>query len=152
ADAEAPVEVDAGLDRDDVAGGKHVARLGREARRLVHVEPQPVAEAVAHRAAERARVDDAPGERVGLDARDAGVDAVERALLRGENRRVRLLRLAVERAGRERARVVRRVAADRAAGVDHDELAGADLPVAGTRVRPRARRAGADDRLERLRL
>src|SRR5205814_6975069 len=49
---------------------------------------------------------------------------------------------------RERARVVRGVTADRAAGVDHDELARADLAVAGACVWPRTGGPRADDRLE----
>src|SRR5205809_564679 len=65
-----------------------------------------------------------------------------------EDGRVDLLRLAVERAGRERPRVVGGVALDRAPGVDHDELAGTDLAVARPRVRARAGRARSDDRLE----
>ena len=113
------------------------------------VEAEPVPEAVAERARERARVDDAARERVRVDAGDAGADAVERRLLRAQHGVVRLLRLAVDRPGRERPRVVGRVAADRRARVDDDELAGADLAVACTRVRARAGRPGADDRLER---
>src|SRR5207245_3518186 len=57
--------------------------------------------------------------------------------------------LAVERAGRERARVVGCVAVHGAAGVDDHELAGPDLPFAGAGMRARTGRPGADDRLER---
>src|SRR5205085_10999569 len=132
---EAAVGVDARLDRDDVAGHEDVARLAGKPRALVDVEAETVAEAVPHRAVELALVDDAARERVGVDAGEAGADAVERALLREQNGVVRLLGLAVERAGRERARVVGGVAADRAAGVDDDELAGADRAFSRARVR-----------------
>ena len=54
ADAEAAVEVDARLDGDDVAGRERVGALGGEARRLVHVEAEPVAEPVAEGAREAA--------------------------------------------------------------------------------------------------
>ena len=93
--------------------------------------------------------DDAARGRVGVDAGHAGADRVEPRLLRREHDVVRLAHLAVELAGGERPRVVGDVAADAAAGVDHDELAGLDDAVACARVRPRAGRAGADDRLER---
>src|SRR6202022_2265362 len=44
--------VDARFDRDDVAGGEHVARLLGQARILVDEEPDPVPEAVAEGLAE----------------------------------------------------------------------------------------------------
>ena len=72
-------------------------RLGREPRRLVDVEAEAVPEPVAERPGERARLDDAARGRVGLDARHAGPDRVERRLLRGEHDLVRLAHLAVER-------------------------------------------------------
>ena len=52
-DAEPAREVDARLDGDDVAGGERVGALGGEPRRLVDLQPEPVAEAVAERARER---------------------------------------------------------------------------------------------------
>ena len=88
------VEVDARLDRDDVAGHEDVGRLGREARSLVHVEAETMAEAVPHRAGERALVDHAARERVGVDAGETGADAVERGLLCEQHGLVDLLRLA----------------------------------------------------------
>ena len=113
------------------------------------VEPEPVAEAVAERAGEVAPLDHVPRGRVGVDAGHAGADRVEPRLLRREHDVVRLPHLVVELAGGERARVVGDVAVDVAAGVDHDELARLDHAVARARVRPRAGRARADDRLER---
>ena len=108
-----------------------------------------MAEPVAERPGERALLDDARAQRVGVDRRQVGADRLERGELRGEHDLVRLLRLVVERTGRERARVVGCVAVDGAAGVDHDELAGLDRPVGRARVRSRSGRPGADDRLER---
>src|SRR4029453_17877859 len=98
---------------------------------------------------ERAVLDDVAREQVGLDAGEPGADAVERGELRGEDGLVGLLRLAVERAGREGARVGGRVAVDRAPRVDDYELARADLAVAGGCVGAGPRGAGTDDRLER---
>src|SRR5438270_13457960 len=46
-DAAEARKVDAGLDRDHVADLEHVARLGRESRRLVDRETDAVTEAVA---------------------------------------------------------------------------------------------------------
>ncbi len=104
----------------------------------MHVEAETVAEPVAHRAAKRARVDHVAGEGVRLDAGDAGADTAERRILGKLHDFVRLAQLLVERAGRERARVVGRVPADRAACVDDDELVLPDFPVTGAAVRLRA--------------
>ena len=79
-----PGQVDPGLDRDDVARLERVGRLGREPRRLVHGEPDPVAEAVAEVLAEAGGRDLVARERVGLDAGHAGPDARARLLLRRE--------------------------------------------------------------------
>src|SRR4051794_5044346 len=148
-DAEAALEVDARLDGDDVARDERVGRLSREARRLVDVEAETVAEPVAERALERRRVDHVARERIRLDTGDAGADAVESGLLRGEHDVVRLPHLAVDTAGGERARVVRGVTVDDAAGIDDDELAPADHAVARAAVWLRPGRARADDELER---
>ena len=112
------------------------------------VEAEAVTEAVAERPVEVAAVDDVARGGVHLDARRAGADRGEACLLRGENDRVRLCEFAVELSGRERPRVVGDVAADVRAGVDDDELARLYHLVACSRVRVRAGRAGADDRLE----
>ena len=102
ADPEAAADVDARLDRDDVAGSERVGALGREARRFVDVEAEAVAEAVAERAREGAAVDDGARGGVGVDAGHAGANRVEARLLRRENDRVRLLHLP-RRARRSRA-------------------------------------------------
>ncbi len=114
------------------------------------IEAEAVAEPVAERSCERAALDDVARRRVCVDAGHAGPDRFEPGQLRGEHDVVRLPQLAVELAGGEGPRVVGDVPADAAPGVDHDELAGLDDAVAGARVRLRAGRSGADDRLERL--
>ncbi len=148
--AEAAVEVDARLDGDDVAGRERVGALGREPRRLVDVEAEAVAETVAERAGEVAALDDVARGGVDVDAGHAGTDRVEPRLLRREHDVVRLAHLAVELAGRERARVVGEVAADVGSRCRSRRARPPDHLVAGARVRLRAGRAGADDRLERL--
>ena len=65
------LEVDARLDRDGVPGAQRVARLGREARRLVHGQPDAVTEAVAEVLAEAGVGDRLARELVGLDARSS---------------------------------------------------------------------------------
>ena len=95
-------------------------------------------------------LDHAPRRGIDVEAARAGADRVQPGLLRREHHVVGLAHLPVELAGGERPRVVGGVAADAAAGVDHDQLALPDRAVAGARVGPRTRRAGADDRLERL--
>ena len=113
------------------------------------VQAEAVSEPVTECACEVAPLDDPARGRIGVDSRLAGPDRAEPRLLRREHDVVRLAHLGVEFAGRERPRVVRHVAADVAARVYHDELAGADDAVACARMRPRSVRAGADDRLER---
>src|SRR3954453_1720862 len=70
-DAEAALEIDARLDRDDVAQDERVGRLRREARRLMAVEAQAVPEPMAERSLERRRVDHVARERIRLDTGDA---------------------------------------------------------------------------------
>src|SRR4029079_8697715 len=73
-------------------------------------------------------------------------EAVE---LGGEAEVVHLARPPGGLAGEERARAVRRVAVDRAAGVADDQRALRDRRVSRLRVRPRAVLAGGDDGGER---
>src|SRR5436309_4869317 len=51
-DARPALQVDPRLDRDDVAGGQRVGGFRRHPRRLVHLEPEPVAEPMAEGACE----------------------------------------------------------------------------------------------------
>src|SRR5436305_11091559 len=71
------LEVDARLDGDDVAGRERVARLAREPRRLVHLEPDAVAEPVAELVAEAGVVDPVARGRVRIHARDPGATRLE---------------------------------------------------------------------------
>ena len=57
-----------------------LSRGRRQPRRLVHLEPEAVAQRVAERLAEAARRDDVAGQRVGLAARHPGPELLRRAL------------------------------------------------------------------------
>src|SRR5439155_8845776 len=87
-------------------------------------------------------------DRVDVAGDEAGPKRVQRRELRLEAYAVGVLQLRRERPGRERARAVRVVAVEHAAGVDDHRLPRLDPPVAGMRVRGRAGRAGRDDRRE----
>src|SRR5574340_1002405 len=63
-DAARTLQVDPRLDRDDVAGGEDVGRLRGQSRRLVHLEADTVAEAVAELLAEPGLGDRLPREQV----------------------------------------------------------------------------------------
>lgn len=68
--------------------------------------------------------------------------------MRRDHNRVGLAQVFLERAGRERARVVRGIAPNGAARVDDHRLASADLTAGRATVRTRGVRSGRDDRLE----
>ena len=142
-------EVDARLDRDDVAGDERVRRTPAEPRRLVHVEPDAVAEPVAEVLAEAARRRSCRARPRRHRRRSRRPDRLDRRELAGEAELVRPRELLVERPGREGAGAVRGVAADDGARVDDDRVAGLDLAVARAVVRQRRVRAAGDDRLER---
>src|SRR4051794_8660750 len=142
------LEVDPRFDGHDLALGERVARLAAEARRLVHLEAEAVAEPVAEVLAEAGLLDHLAGAQVGVDSAGAWADRVERGQLRSEAHVVGLLQAIGKRARRERARAVRVVGADPGARVDYDGLAGLDLSVRGPAVRSRSVRAACDDRLE----
>src|SRR5439155_9565041 len=80
---------------------------------------------------------------------DPCTQPAERSLLRRQHHVVRIAHLAVHAADRERARVVGRIAVDRAARIDDDELPFAHHSLTRTRMRARASRPGTDDELER---
>src|SRR6266540_4542664 len=142
-------EVDPRFDRDDVPGLELVFRLLRKPRGLVDEQPDAVPEAVAERLAEVGVLDPLACGRIGGAAGDARADRIQTCLLRLETDGVGLAQLVRKRPGRERARAIGAVAADRAAGVDDDGRLGRDLPVAGMGMRHRAVLAGGDDRRER---
>src|SRR3954465_8532082 len=71
------LEVDVRLAGGDVAGRERVSGLAREARGLVHLEPDPVAQAVAELLAEARGLDLLSRSSVGVDARDARTDSLE---------------------------------------------------------------------------
>src|SRR6266508_3205014 len=145
ADAPTSLEVDPGLDGDDVARRE---RVGREARRLVDVESQAMTQAVPEGPREGGPVHESTRSGICIDSRDPGAEGVEARLLRGDHDGVRLPEGAVDRTRRERTRVIGGVPVHLAAGVDDHGLAAADLAVAGARVRARGVRARGDDGLE----
>src|SRR5207248_5272208 len=110
ADAGAAFEVDPRLDRDDVARGQRVGRLGRHARRLVHLQAESVAQTVTEGPGERGLVNDASRGGVRVDACDTRPHCVEPRLLRGEHDVVGLSDHAVHGAGDKRPGVVGGVA------------------------------------------
>ena len=85
-DPELARDVDAGLDRDHVAGLEHVLRALAQPRRLVDLEPDAVAEPVAEVVLVAALADHRPRGLVGLLAADPGADRVEAGRLRGARR------------------------------------------------------------------
>src|SRR5262245_32177622 len=142
------LQVDTRLDCDDVAHGERVGRLEREARRLVHLEPDAVAEAVAELPAEAGGLDLVARGGVCIDAGHAGTDGFEAPELALETRRVGAPQLVGKRPGGVGTRAVGAVVVDHGARVDHDRLPRADRAVAGAGVRFRAVRARGDDGLE----
>src|SRR5581483_9007027 len=82
ADAAEAGEVNAGLDRDHVAGLEDVLGLAREPRPLVHGEADAVAEAVAEALAEPRPFENVAREPVRIDARHARPDSLDRRELR----------------------------------------------------------------------
>src|SRR6476659_7336792 len=142
------LEVDPGLDRDDLPGLQRVRRLGREPRRLVDLEPDAVPEAVAEVAAVPGRLDRLAREGVRVDAGQSRLQPGDGALLRGYAHLVGAPQRVRQPAGRDRARAVAAVTVDAHAPVDRDERRAVDDPVVGAVVRERAVRARRDDRVE----
>src|SRR5205823_15096682 len=98
-----PLEVDAGLDGDDASRRERLAGLAGEARRLVDVQPDPVAEPVAERLAEPGVLDPGAGRGVRVDPGHAGADRFDPGELRVEAGRIGLRKPFRERPGREGA-------------------------------------------------
>src|SRR5205823_12829609 len=146
--AEAPGEVDPRLNGDDVAGlERRLVALG-QARLLVNLEPDPVAEAVAELVAVAGLLDHRPRDRVDLPSSRPGAHRVQAGLLGALDERVDLARLPVELPRGDRPRAVRAVALDLRAPVDHEQRAGRDLDVARLGVGQCAVRTDRDDRGE----
>src|SRR5262249_54708239 len=138
-------EVDARLDRDDVAGLERVGRLGGQPRCLVHHQADAVAQAVAEVPTEPGGGDRVPREGIRLDARHPPLDARAGPLLRLETHVVGLAQRPWKPARGHGARAVAAVAVDARAPVDGDERAAVDDAIRGARVRQRAVRPGRDD-------
>ncbi len=143
-------QVDAGLDRHDVTDQQRIlARQAREARPLVNLEPDAVAETVAEVIALPRLLDHLACDRIDLFAVRTGLDRGERPFLGFQHERVDLPGSRGDPlAGRVRARAVRAVALVQRAPVDRQQRVLADLPRARLGVRQRAVRAGGDDRGE----
>ena len=148
-DPELARDVDAGLDRDHVAGLEHVLGGLAQPRRLVDLEPDPVAETVAEVVLVAAVADHRPGGLVGLLAADPGADRLEPGRLGGADELVGLARRLADLADGEGPGAVGAVAVDQRAHVPDDQVARADLAVGGLGVRERAVGARGDDRRER---
>src|SRR5437588_3256516 len=134
-DAAEPAQVDAGLDRDDVAGGQRAAVVRVEVGPLVYLEADTVTEAVPEAPAEARVLDHVPGDAVDLGAVSARDARGKPGELRAEADLVGARELLGQLARRERPRAVRVVAVDRAAGVDDDGRPLLDQPLARLAVR-----------------
>ena len=113
AHADAPRDVDAGLDRHDVPGAQRLLGGGaREPRRLVDLQAHAVAEAVAEVLAVARPLDDLARDRVDLASAAARAHRAQAGELRAQDELVDLaIRIGQPLAGRERPRAVRAVAA-----------------------------------------
>src|SRR4051794_24931524 len=81
-DAADPREVDPGLDRHDGASRERVVLLASKARRLVDLEPDPVAQAVQERIAVPGPLDHVAARGVDGGPGDTGLHRVDAGLLR----------------------------------------------------------------------
>ena len=142
-------QVDAGLDRDDVADRERAPRLLGEARILVHEEADAVAEPVPEGLAEACRLDLVAGRRVDARTGRTGPDGLEPGELSVEADLVGSLELFRKRPGCEGPRAVRAVAVDHAARVDDHRLAALDAPAARHAVRLGRIRPRRDEDRER---
>ena len=151
AHAHVALDVDAGLDGADHAGGEPVALRPTERRRLVYLEADAVTGAVTEALAVAGRDDDGARGLVDVTAPvGTGTHGGQTGELRLENGLVDGALRRRDAAGRERTRDVGAIAGDARAGVDQDQLAGLDAPLTGDRVGVGGVIAGGDDRRERL--
>src|SRR5215211_5182919 len=120
ADPEAASDVDARLDRDDVALDELVLGGLSQPRRLVDLDSHAVSQAVAELVAVSGRRDHVAGHRVELLASNPGSYRREAGPLRLEHELVDLARAGVHVAGGERPGAVGAVALDDRPHVDHD--------------------------------
>ena len=143
-------EVDARLHGDDVSSDERVRGLRVEDRLLVHVEPDPVPDAVEDG---HARLLDAGArDRVDVCGLRADPDGGQGALLGGVAQGVRPPEALGERPRGEGPGAVRAVPAHLRARVDDHRLPHADPPAAGVVVRQRRVRPGGHDHGEGERL
>ena len=134
--------VDPGLDRaDPVSAAQHVVALGAQARELVHLQPEAMAQPVAEEVSEALGRDQVARDRVHLAAARARPYRLERRQLCAQADVVRARQLVRQIARREGARAVRAVVAELRRRVDDDRLTPLDHPVARAGVRLRAARA-----------
>src|SRR6187402_3694907 len=138
-------QVDPGLDRHHFAGREHVLGALRDAGLLVDLQPYAVPEAVAEALAVPSGGDQLAGDPVDVLGLGAGPN-------RGKRRRLRFVHGLVDHTGGlawlascEGPGAVRAVAVELGAHVEDDQLAQADLALAGLGVGQRAIGAGRDD-------
>ncbi len=149
ADAHLPGHVDARLDRDHVAGPHMVLGAGGQSRRLVHLDPDAMAEPVPEALALAGGLDQLAGDGIGLAAREPRPKRLQRRRLRLAHQFVDLGRLGAGIAGRKGAGAIRAVPVQLGPHVEDHQLRRPDLAGARLGVRERAVRAGRDDRRER---
>src|SRR6476659_151519 len=141
-------QVDAGLDRHHFARRQHVVGAGRETRRLVHLQPDPVAEAVAEALAEPGGGDRLAGNPVKRFAVDSGGNRIERRRLSAADGLVDLTGALSWLANGKSSRAIGAIAVELRPHVEDDQLPLADLALARLGVRQRPVRPGGDDRRE----
>ena len=119
-------EVDARLDRHDVADEQGITGRRRHSRRFVDLETDAVAGRVRERVGPTRVGDDVARRAVDVGALDVGGDRVASGLLALEHDVVEMTGVGAGIADRDRARHVGAVAVDDATEVAHDELVAAD--------------------------
>src|SRR5687768_6019251 len=114
--------VDARLDGNDGVVWKRCFGRPRQPRRLMHLDADPVTEAMAERIAETAVFNVAPRDRVGIPSAHAGVNRAGGALVRLPNDRVDLTLLISRLSDDEGTRHIGAVATDDGAEVDQEKV------------------------------
>src|SRR3954469_6851484 len=138
-------QVDAGLDRHHFAGLEHVLGALRDARLLVDLDADPVAEPVAEALAVTGGGDPLTGDAVDVLGLDAGRNGLERGFLRLVHGLVDGAGGLAGIAGGKGAGAIGAVAVQLRAHVEDDQLGAADLALARLGVRKGPVGAGGDD-------